>query len=299
MTKEDPRQKRWFCITEDTYLNEDFFNVIKKTGYDNIEIHYLGDTSNLLLNILDILRRLEKNVNFSHNLSEIEEDLIDEGFEGEELIKRKFMDFQYYYLPSFFYFFDTDRLYSSFFLEQDQSVLLKEKLLASNGHMQEYSVNSFYLVPSFPSLASFAWTISSYLRTKQIEPISLEEACDINCDKIFQTQQLYKEICVLCKLAGIELEYYRKENKKLRGYGKKEKKLFCKNKKHYPYLSFLEEVACWNEFYSFVNDYMSQINCGFNSLESLKISDDLIQDLVYVKGWYSTIPVFIEASRKN
>jgi hypothetical protein len=166
MMKRDPRQQRWYCITEDECFSEDFFTAINETGCRYIKILYSGSTSHFIINLLSILR---KNINFAANLSDLQDELLDEGFEGAALEKELFQRYQDLYEPSFFYFFDTDRIHDGFYpIGQSEAKRHQEKLVELNRYASDNKVQHFYLIPSFPCLTTFVWQMSSYMRTNSI-----------------------------------------------------------------------------------------------------------------------------------
>lgn len=297
--KNDSRQERWYCITEDTYLHEDFFNVINETGCKHIEILHVGSTSHFIIDILSLLKR---NLNFSPVLSDIEDELLSEGYDSDVLEEKLFQYYQELYEPQYFYFFDTDRLRHEFFpTGHSEAVCHQNKLMELNQYVVDKKVEHFFLIPSFPSLASFAWLIHSYIRTSCIETINSQSTVCKGCKSVPQTQVLYKECCVICKMQCREREILAKEDrlKEFRGYGKGEKKFFCVSRKCYPFLEFLKDKSKWNEFYKMVCQMMSREKLEYLSLNNLRISEKLIHSLTKIDTWYSAIPTVIEVSRNN
>jgi hypothetical protein len=106
---------------------------------------------------------------------------------------------------------------------------------------------------------------------------------------------------VICKIRNIEEEYLARTGnaKQLRGYGRAEKKFFLITKKHYPYIGFLRNTNQWVDFYNAFLQCTKDSNIAFSTLESLQISDDVVNKLTTIQTWYSSIPTFINASRQE
>ncbi len=284
------REKTWLCITEDKYLKNTFFDTLNRNSRKDIKVYGIGCNDNFKNNLLFLLNG---ELPIKSVLDDIKDDVLNEypDITDEELETKIFGEYVDLYQPFFFYFFDMDRLYPQFYKTRGthNAKVLVEKLKMLILELSQVEGLTFYLVPSYPSLATFAYLIECFCEEKDIYE-NIGKWCKVtdecrNPMKVTSEQQYKSEVCVQCIISEMI--------QPKRFYKIGEKKYFD-NKNKYKYLGLIENKEWWHSFYQYIKPYLEDI-LKRNSIMDFKINNEILDDLLEVKEWYSVIPFFIEA----
>lgn len=279
----------WLCISEDHYVSETFFDIISQESQKEIKVRYLGQNTSFTNNLEPLFAKKFAEISYIQN---IKDDILDDNPEisDDDLNKKVFTEYIDLYRPVFYFFFDLDRFQEAFYnnngyLERQDKI---EKIKKFAKEVNEIEGISFYIVPSFPAIATCAYYFEAYRLKRDINvevSTHYQRDCQNLCDRSYNnpTQRFIKEECVQCLMKNM--------NTRSRGYGYGEKKYFH-TEIQYPYLSIIKDKTNFDAFYQYIYPYVYEGD-EFCLMENLNFEESIIDKLANRTNWYSAIPLFI------
>lgn len=282
---------RWFCITEDEYMHQDFFEVLKKRN-NRIKIIYVGHATDFDMEIMTVLN---ESSNYQLEISDIFDQVaIDsEELSDEEFNKKIFQEVCNTFEIKIIYFFDSDRLNINYFKDQNTQKevnALRNKLYKLYDKTQEICSLDFHLMVSYPSVTTFVYYMDSFITNGVIKNFELIKNDTNNCKcsmtSIYKNRMLRCEACVSC--------FMRRLGNHARDYGKHEKKYLCR-RRGYQFLEFLENMDDhnWKNFYTCVIKDIESSIMQCTTLNDTRISKELLERIFENDQWISLVPLFI------
>ncbi len=182
--------KEWLCISEDEYLGEKFFKSIGKATSREISIIYLGPNTSLENDLVKKSRLQSQDLS---NYINIRDDILvaDPDITDEELDKKVFLEYVSLNEPTFYFMFDLDRFQEEFYKKEKniEERILIEKLIKFAREVNKIEGIEFYIIPSFPAIATCAYYFEAFIENRDIN-YEVSEYYNRDCDSLCTMQMI-------------------------------------------------------------------------------------------------------------